>query len=272
MGLTRLVIAALSGFVGLLLVLPVLVLAFPFVAMAYWIRLVARVTEPSIAGKEADEKLIRFDPELGWRPCANLDTHYLPRRDDIHPIRTDEEGWPGHLSVEESEIVVVGDSFAYGYGARPGQAFWEQAPELKVKPIGCPGWDMVQEMEAMRSLGDRLTGKLVVWFIYLENDIPDSLRPHWRGYRKPFPRIAPESGRWEIVSDHIREEKWRHSKLEDNVKAFSEVCGPGPLSDRNYAASAFIIEEAAKICRGVGADLVVTSIPFLRQLDPEGRS
>jgi hypothetical protein len=270
--MVRILAAFVSGLFGLLLVLPVLIVAFPFQMIGRWVDLRSRGTEAGArAGESEPGLLIQFDPVLGWRPRPSLDAHYAVRRDDIYPIVTDEEGWPGSISLAESEMVVVGDSFAYGYGTRLGEAFWDRAPDLKIKPVGCPGYDLVQEVEALRSLGDRLTGKLVVWFIYLENDIPDCLRPHWRGYRKPFVRSSPATCEWEVISTHIRRERWRHSRIEDNMRTFAAVCGPGALAERYYGACEFLMKEAAEICQRVGADLRVASIPYVKQLDPRGR-
>lgn len=268
--MARLAFALLSSLTGLILVLPVILLVLPFWIMSACVRAFARLTEPVVA---PGEKLIRFDPILAWKPKENLDTFYLAPDDDIYPIVTDSSGWPGDNPLSTSEMVVVGDSFAYGYGAGKGERFWELAPELKIKPIGCPGYDMVQEVQALRLLGDRLAGKLVCWLVYLENDIPDILRPHLRGYRKPFVRKSPRTGRWEIVTSHVRREKWTHSGFGDllNMKVLALLCSPGRLSDHYYEACRFLIEEAAGICQQHRAVLVLVTVPNVNQLSRAGR-
>jgi hypothetical protein len=266
--MARVVLAFLAALGGSIVVLPVVILGLPFWLMAAGVRLFARATEPRLAAKE---ELMQFHPALAWKPRPDLNAHYLIRRDDIYAVATDSEGWPGRTSLDESEIVVVGDSFAYGYGARRGEAFWELDSELKIKPVGCPGYDMVQEVEALRQLGSRLAGKLVCWLIYLENDIADSVRPNWRGYRKPFVRRSRETGQWEVFSDHVRQEPWVHSTERANMRIFSALCSPGPLADHFYSACRFLIEEAAAICRAARAELVVVTVPNMNQLDRTGR-
>lgn len=264
----RLVLALLAALAGLLLTVPVLLLGLPFWVMSAWVARFARLTEPRLAPRN---ELMQFDPVLGWKPRENLDAHYSIPRDDIYPIVTDAAGWPGRRRLEDSEIVVVGDSFAYGYGARAGESYAEVDPELTIKAVACPGYDLVQEMLLIRQLGDRLAGKLVLWFVYPENDLPDNLRPQWRQYRKPFVRRSPRTGAWEVVSEHLRPGRWRHSLERDNMTFLAQLCTPGPLADHCYSACAFLVEEAAELCRKVGATLVIFTIPNVNQLEASGR-
>lgn len=264
----RLVLALLTSLAGLLLTLPILVLGLPFWLMSAWVALFARLTEPRLAARH---ELMQFDPVLGWKPRENLDAHYLIPRDDIYPIVTDAAGWPGRASLDDSDVVVVGDSFAYGYGARAGESYAEVDPGLRVKAVACPGYDLLQEMLLLRQLGDSLAGKLVLWFVYPENDLPDILRPQWREYRKPFVRRSARTGTWEVVADHLRPGRWRHSVERDNFRVFAQLCTPGPLADHCYSACAFLLEEAAELCRRVDATLVVFSIPNVNQLEASGR-
>jgi hypothetical protein len=258
----------LTSLAGLILTLPVVLLGLPFWLMSWAVDLFARLTEPRVAARG---ELMRFDPVLGWKTRENLDEHYLVKRDDIYPIVTDSSGWPGRRTLKDSEIVVVGDSFAYGYGARKGESFAELDPELKIKAVACPGYDLVQELLLLRQLGDQLDGKLVVWFIYPENDLPDLLRPQVDGHRKPFVRKTPTTGEWEIVSGHLRPEPWRPSIERNNFRAFANICVFGPQSDRCYSACEFLLQEAADLCRRVGAKLIVFTIPNVKQLDSAGR-
>ena len=266
--MARLVLALLTSLAGLLLALPVLVLGLPFWLMSAGVALLARLTEPRVATRD---ELMQFDPVLGWKPRANVSAHYLIPRDDIYPIVTDASGWPGRRTVSESEVVVIGDSFAYGYGSRKGESFTDLASDVTIKPVACPGYDPVQEVLLLRQLGEALRGKLVVWFVYPENDLPDLTRPHWRRYRKPFLRRSPATGEWEVVSDHLRPGPWRPSVERNNFQAFAQLCTPGPIADRCYSACTFLIEEAAEVCRRADATLIVFTIPNVNQLEPSGR-
>jgi hypothetical protein len=266
----RFVLASVAALGALLVALPAFLLVLPVWLMAAAVHAYARRVEPPVAGPATDEALMRFDPLLGWRPEGNLGTHYIVRRDDIYPIITDSEGWPGKVSLEECDVVVVGDSFATGYGARTGEAFWDLVSGFRIKPVGSAGYDLVQELELLRLLRDRLAGRLVIWLIYLENDIADSLRPSWRGYPKPFVRRSSQDDRWEIVAEHVREDPWRHSTLRPNMEAFAGLCTPGPFADLHYSACSAILSMGRDIIDEAHAELIVATVPNVNQLTPEG--
>jgi hypothetical protein len=257
-------IAALLAFI---LTLPLLLLAAPFLLMSRVVHWFARVTEPAVGDPTS---LVRFDPVLGWRPSSNLDTHYLVKGADVYPLVTDSDGWPGKLTLDESQIVIVGDSYAYGYGAHKGESFADLLAEIKVKALASPGYDMVQETILLQTYAAKLKGKLVLWWIYLENDLPDNMRPDSDGYRKPFITESRETTQWEIVTSHIRREKWHHTIRSNNMETFSHLCAPTPIAERHYAACEHLIAQSAVTCREHGIQLVIMTIPNVNQLSANG--
>ncbi len=58
---------------------------------------------------------------------------------------------------------------------------------------------MVQSVLLMEQFAERLAGKLVVWFVCLENDLEDNLAPAMWRYRSPFVRPSRQRGEWEIA-------------------------------------------------------------------------
>jgi hypothetical protein len=183
---------------------------------------------------------------------------------------TDREGWPGLRTIDETKVLVIGDSFAFGYGVDTDRSFAAMTPDLAVKGIGAPGYSMVQAVCLMEQLGERLHGKLVVWFAFLENDLQDNLAPEMRGYRAPFVRWNGAQGVWEIVDRHIERRIWDSSR-QDVHRLFPMFCVPGPAADRAYSASDFLIQRARLACERVNARLVVVTIPHLQQLTSDGR-
>lgn len=214
---------------------------------------------------------MEFDAELGWRPRANLDTHYLINSDDVYRIQTDVEGWPRVDPLgKDHDVVVIGDSFAFGFGVDTGSSFADLPETPKIKAVGANAYSMVHGVILMRQLAHRLSGKLVVWFVCVENDLYDNLFPSVFGYRAPFVRKKMGAEDWEIVSGHISADPWISSaRIRPDILA--ELCTPTPLSDRIYSACRYLIGEASEICRIAGAQLVVFPIPNLNQLEPEGR-
>jgi hypothetical protein len=184
--------ALVSAPLALALLLPVVVLGAPFWAVAYLTRKLAHWIEPAYL---AWNQLLEFDSVLGWKPKAGLDTHYLVNGDDIFRIKTDSLGWAGETSIAESQVVVVGDSFAFGYGIAPHLSFPNVPSALRIKAVGAPGYNMVQELLLMRQLGSDLKGKLVVWFICIDNDLYDNLNPDKPNYFwAPFVRRIGHEG------------------------------------------------------------------------------
>lgn len=264
----RVFVTGIAASMAFLLTLPLLLLAAPFLLMSRSVHWFGKITEP--AGGDPSS-LTRFDPALGWRPSPNLDTHYLVKGADVYPVVTDSDGWPGKLTLDESEIVIVGDSYAYGYCAHKGESFADQLPEIKVKALASPGYDMVQEVLLLQTYAPKLKGKLVLWWIYLENDLPENMRPECDGYRKPFVTESRETGQWEIVTSHIRKEKWRHTIRSNNMETFSHLCAPTPIAERHYAACAHLIAQGAAICREHEIPLVIMTIPNVNQLSARGQ-
>ena len=247
-----------------LLLAPAAAIVGVLAAIAWCARALGGLVEP---GFVPWTDLIAFDRHLGWRPRPNLDTRYLADGDDIFRIVTDEEGWPGRRTIEASDTVVIGDSFAFGYGTDTHRSFSERDPALHVKAVGAPGYSMVHGVRLMEQLGPRLRGKVIAWFVFLENDLQDNLTPELRGYRMPFLRCR--SGRWDIVDEHVSSSPWRCSQL-DHRRLFPKFCVPGPLADRAYSAAEDLIGRAALACETAGARLVLVTIPHLMQLTDAG--
>jgi len=267
----RLVLAAISALFGLLLILPVIVAGLPFWTVGVLTRAIAQLLEPRFASWE---ELIEFDQRFGWKPTPNLDTYHLA--DDLFRVTTDAEGWRGqHTTISESQLIVLGDSFAWGYGVDDKNFFAHLNPDLGIKTIGTVGYNMVQELLWLRELSSQFKGKLVVWFIYLGNDLYENLVPDMCGYRTPFVREVNGAGDWEIVASHISPTKWpirtqARPNGRDYYAKLAELCSPTFLSQRAYAACEFLIRKGIDICNNVGAQLAVVTIPEQTQLTKEG--
>lgn len=261
--------ALIGAVVGLALALPVFVLMSPFLGVSWLTRFLGRRFEPLALPWQ---RLIEFDPEFGWKPRANLRAQHLA--DDGYWSTTDGQGWRGKTSLAESEIVVFGDSFAWGYGMDDEHVFCNLLTQPRIKPVGVNGYNMVQESLWMQRYASQLRGKLVVWLIYHGNDLYDNLSPDMQGYRTPFVRQLNGTGDWEIVATHLRPERWPiggphrrngsyyHEKL-------AELCSPTYLAQRAYSACEFLLREGQELCRRNGAGLAVVTIPDLTQFDPQ---
>jgi hypothetical protein len=265
----KLAASLLAALVSGVVLLPIVALALAIRIIPATVRLLARLLEPRYVPWTG---LMRYDPVLGWKPNSDLDTYYLADRDDVFRVVTDAEGWPGTRPLDDCDVIALGDSFAFGYGADPEQMFSALNPALTVKGVGAPGYSMVHAVRLLDQLGRRLNGKLVVWLIYLENDLQDNLAPNMRQYRAPFMRLTADGG-WEIVSEHISPEPWRCSYTNrTRLDMLAEFCVPGPIADRAFSASASLLGRAHALCVNNGAELAVVSLPHRILLHADGHA
>lgn len=262
MGTTRALLAMVAALFGLLLAAPIIVLGLPFWAVAFLTHTIARLLEPRFVPWN---ELITFDPTIGWKPKANLNAYGIA--DDVFHLTTDSQGWRGQTSLAESEVMVFGDSYAFGYGVDDKALFSEIDPYVRIKAVGAPGYNSVQELLLMRQLSSQLRDKLVVWFFYLGNDLYENLMPDMKGYRTPFVHQVNGARDWEIVTTHIKPTKWPYtSRQRSYLHILAQLCTPAFLSQRVYMACEFLIKEGNKVCRQAGAQLVVVTIPDSSQL------
>jgi len=265
----RTLLAVIPTLFGMLLVVPIVVLGLPFWSMAFLIRACLYVFAPHPVPWN---KIIEFDPTIGWKPKGNLDAHCSFAAGIFH-VKTDSQGWRGKVSIYESELVVFGDSCAFGYGVNDDKAFFSVLnSKLRIRAIGSPGYNMVQELILMRQCSSQLRGKLVVWFICLGNDLIDNLLPHLHGYgyRMPFVREVNGTGNWQIVTSHLSPAKWpsNSDSFSRKKEKWEATFGTTRLSRRSYSACEFLISQANETCERSGGRLVVMTIPVLGQLSP----
>ncbi|HXG51598.1 MAG TPA: hypothetical protein VNN77_09370 [candidate division Zixibacteria bacterium] len=271
MGTFRFILALAASSVGFILILPVLLAMIPLAVLSRFAVVIARCLEPGIARWG---ELIEFEPEIGWKPAANLSTFHLA--EDVYQVSTDRQGWRGKTDLEQSDVVVFGDSFAWGFGIDDKRYFGNLLPDVRIKAIGTNGYNMVQELLWMRRLALKLKDKLVVWFIYFGNDLYENLTPDMCGYRMPFVRPLDGTREWQIVTDHVNATRWPSTPDVDTAMRnyygkLADLCSRSFLSARAYPACAFLLRQGAELCREVGAELVVLTIPDVTQLTPAGR-
>lgn len=257
----RNLLAAIASVTGMLLALPVLLLGAPFWIVGALTHRLAPVLSPrTIRGPE----LFVFDATLGWRAKPNLDCHCLEERSDVFHVVTDSQGWLGKSSLADSQLVVLGDSHAFGYGVDHEAAFYSLLNrDILTKAIGVPGYSLVHQVLQMERLAPQLRGKLVVLFIYIGNDLHENLLPEMGGYRNPFVRRT-EGGTWEIVTHHLSPAKWdlsRDSEPSDYFSILNALYNDTHLAERAYSACEFLLKKAHAISRRAVFPLVIMSIP-----------
>jgi len=268
----RIIISALAVPAVIIMVFPIVLAALPFIAVAFMTSLLTRLLE---AKAVSWNELIDFCPEIGWTMRPNLKAWCRAEpAGDVFRLSTDEQGWRGSQRLQESDIVVFGDSFAFGYGVNEDAWFAGRQSGVRIKPVGAPGYSMVQEVLLMRRLATCLNRKLVVWFIYTGNDLYDNLRPHNAQYRSPFVRPSKSGDQcWEIVTHHLSPAYWPYSQeqlLRDHREMLGSIYCRNCLSERAFSACRFLITQARRACASC-LRLVVVTVPDVFELSEERR-
>ncbi len=258
----RALAAIISGLTGLILLLPLVILLSPLWAVSVLTRGFQRLLQARVASWK---ELIEYEPIIGWKARPNLDTRAVAG--DAFHLTTDADGWRGHETLSEANVVVFGDSFAFGFGVDDQKMYSRQVPGVRVKAIGINGYNLVQSLLWMERYAPRLEGKLIVWLVYYGNDLYENLCPNLEQYRMPFVRSTRE-GKWEIATEHVRAKKWIHTRKRDYLGRLSEICSGGFLTERSFSACDYLIGRARAVCREAGTNLVIVSAPELTQVSP----
>lgn len=259
----RQLLAAAAGVASLVIVVPVALVLLPMWAVASLARLLARWIEPPILDWRA---VTRFEEAVGWVPRPHLEGHVRDFHGDPFRLTTDAEGWRAAATLEESDLVVLGDSYAFGYGVDDDAFFARHVPGHRVSAIGAPGYGMAQPVLWLERLAGTLSGKTVVWLVYVGNDLIETLLPASNGHRSPFVAVR-EDGSCELVTRHVRPDPWTMA-TPGGMDAYIDVCSPGRLSRRAFAACEYLVERAAGVCESAGAELVVMTVP---EMSPAAR-
>jgi hypothetical protein len=255
--------------VTILILLPLLILIIP---ACVFIKLCYSVEKIRLIRVAAWSRIIKFHPELGWKPRENLSSvTYSDRIGDLCTVSTCHDGWPTPERINESNIIVFGDSFAFGYGANERDAYYALGTE-KMKPIAAPGYNMAQAVLLMKKYRMQLKGKSVVWMICLENDLAENIRmDNFDNYMVPFVKQDHGTGEWDIMNRHLISRKWLYGESSSkNTLRYAAICTDSVYSERVFQVCDYLIGEAKKVMESVGASLTVYTIPDKRQLSSNG--
>src|SRR5262245_46881309 len=129
----RILLAVTLGLFGMLLALPIVMFGLPF-----W--LVVTLTRPLyrfLASRPNPwQELIEFEQIIGCKNKANLHAYALDSVNDAFQLTTDSQGWRGEASsIADSDIVVFGDSFAFGHAIDDAAFFAGRHDKVCIKAI-----------------------------------------------------------------------------------------------------------------------------------------
>jgi len=158
----------------------------------------------------------QFDPELGWSQIPDHESGFKSSDFEV-TARSNALGFRGDLYPYEKpdgirRVVVLGDSYAWGWGVEQDEVFSEVAERLSRNTewvnLGTSAFGTAQEYLLLRDRGMQFEPDRVVLAFYY-NDILDN-----DGSDPKRPRFALEQGRLEQVG------RPRPFSLADQIKTF----------------------------------------------------
>jgi hypothetical protein len=147
-------------------------------------------------------KFCMYDPLLGWtgKPYADDYFSYIDCR---HHVRQNKYGFRGteygYARTATDRIVVLGDSFVWGFGVGDAEIFTsvmerESHPPVEMVNLGVSGYGTDQEYLLWRSLGARFRPDEVILTIEPYTDIWENVSDVAYGYPKPIFDFTEQGG------------------------------------------------------------------------------
>ena len=140
----------------------------------------------------SDEKNLcyRYDATLGWFPIPNSTrTITASRTITVHNNSKGFRG-PEHIIGAKPGIMVLGDSFVWGYDVEEPERFTEKLqarhPEWAVYNVGVSGYGTDQEYLLLQRYFATYRPKVVLLVFCVENDRLDNSSNAGYGYYKPY--------------------------------------------------------------------------------------
>lgn len=194
-------------------------------------------------------------------------------------MRDDEPG-----AKDRPRVLLLGDSFAMGYGVERGQLFadlLEAQLRVDVVNAGTGGYEIVQQPRVLAEYGPRLKPDLVVYALYLGNDLAQNdewevqadgtLRNKVRQYPVRQPR---EVKLWRLVRDFVYGVRQGRSEKEGEWLPFEGYLGLceknlGEEARKDYDDADRLLGALADEARRQGLPLLVLTLPYRSMVEPE---
>lgn len=257
------------------------------------VELGARLLVPAWTPAHAERVFWRHDPELGWSHVRGITGRHVHRdfdvevsinahglRDDPHPVAR----VPGRR-----RLLLLGDSFAFGYGVEHAEAVGERLearrPGWEVLSAGVSGYGTDQALLWYRKDLHRFRPDVVVLLMH-PNDVADNGADSRYGYHKPR-FVLDAEGRLALRNVPVprdpwaeRLERWAYHRtwvlhrlwhLPDLLEAEAVAAEPPPTEEEGagrrperppLALTEALLDELASRVRGDGARFLVVTVPM----------
>lgn len=178
---------------NLLLAAVSVVLALGLAEVASWTLL------PQWAPENGSRTFWRFDRSLGWsnRPGASgvhVHQDFAPRV-EINAEGLRDKEYPEARVPGLCRMVVVGDSFTWGFGVERNEIWHElleaRHPDWEIVNAGVAGYATDQELLYLEERGLALRPDVVL-LLFHPNDLLENSERHTSGYYKPYFELGPD--------------------------------------------------------------------------------
>ncbi|MBI5506101.1 MAG: SGNH/GDSL hydrolase family protein [Deltaproteobacteria bacterium] len=183
-------------------------------------------------------------------------------------------------------ILLLGDSFAMGYGVERGEIFADRIErDLGVDVVNAAtgGYEIVHQVELLKAYGKSLAPDLVVYALYLGNDL--AWNDQWqrgqdgslRSLVREYPVRRPhEIKLLRLARDFVYGLRSRSKEKEAEWLPFEGYLGLcerdlGQEALQDYDRATGLIGEMAEQVRGLGAAFFVVLVPYRSMVEPEAR-
>ncbi len=174
---------------------------------------VLRLVPLDIAGSAGGDRgyFSRFDEELGWAPLPSVEQFHVGdgfsvavRQNAIGLRASGEHAFED--KTDQRRILVLGDSYVWGYGADQEDIFTEPAAHgddtVEMINLGVSGYGTDQELLFYEKLGTQFDVDEVVLAFTTYNDILNNMFAEQYGYQKPY---FTAEGELTLHDDHVED-------------------------------------------------------------------
>ncbi len=273
-----------------------LVIIFQFSSLLVLGEFLCRILVPSLAPAYADRKFWTYDPLLGWAQRPNEagtfkhPNFHVSVKFNSHGLRDKEYSL---ARTEKGRILVLGDSFGWGFGVEHNDIFSEvierRNPQWEIINASVSGYGTAQQYLYLSSKGILYKPDVIIILFY-KNDFWNNVNNEQYWHYKPFFVLedgelthgnypVPVSSFYQkaqrFIFGHSYFLPWLYGRIETLMSQFDHVLRSGEpanegrihtggLSDR-YEVTRRLLLKIDEQARQIQARVVLVSAPMSRE-------